>query len=144
MADPKRPVAHEATVPEILTHLVNVNEMLAEQGLEAPLAHLIQLRASQINRCAFCVKMHTRDARKDGETDARLDRLVVWDHVDDFSAKEKAVFAWTEALTTLDPKTDYGALREHLRAHLSDQQISVVTVAVGMINLWNRIGISSH
>ena len=144
MADPTRPVSHETTVPEIMAHLGSVHELLAEQGLEAPLAHLIQLRASQINGCAFCVKMHTRDARKDGETNARLDRLVVWAHVDDFTAKEKAVFAWTEALTTLDPKTDYGALRQALRAHLSDQQISVVTVAVGMINLWNRIAISSH
>ncbi len=144
MADPKRPVAYETMVPEVMAHLGAVHDMLAEHGLEAKLAHLIQLRASQINRCAFCVKMHTRDARKDGETDARLDRLVVWDHVNDFTAAEKAVFAWTDALTTLDPKTDYGALRQELRAHLTDQQISVVTVAVGMINMWNRIGVSGH
>lgn len=144
MTDTTRAVAHEETIPEVMAHLGEVHRLLAKHGFEAPLSHLIELRASQINGCAFCVQMHSHDARRDGETDARLDRLIVWDHVSDFSEKEKAVFAWTEALTVLDPKTNYGALRAELRVHLSEREISVVTTAIAMINLWNRIQISKH
>lgn len=88
--------------------------------------------------------MHTKEARDDGETNERLDRLVVWDHVSDFSAKERAALAWTEALTQIERKTDYGALRAELRAHFSDAEISALTTTVAMINLWNRIQVSAH
>ena len=74
----------------------------------------------------------------------RLDRLVVWDQVGDFSAAEQAALAWTESLTTLDPKADLGPLRARLRAHFSDPEIGLLTATVAMINLWNRINISRH
>ncbi|MDK1383996.1 hypothetical protein QN224_01075 [Sinorhizobium sp. 8-89] len=74
----------------------------------------------------------------------RLDRIVVWDQVGDFSEREKAALAWTEALTELEPRTDFASLRARLREHFSDNEISVITSTVAMINLWNRIQISRH
>lgn len=138
------PVNHSRTIPEAFKALLHVHEVLDATGFDRTVHHLVLLRASQINGCAYCVKMHTREAREDGETNERLDRLVVWDQVDDFSPKERAALAWTEALTSLDRKTDYGALRAGLRRHFSDSEIGVLTTTVGMINLWNRLQVSAH
>lgn len=88
--------------------------------------------------------MHINEAREDGETNERLDRLVVWNQSSDFSARERAALAWTEALTQLDRKTDYEPLRSALQAHFSQAEISALTATVAMINLWNRIQISAH
>ena len=137
-------VRYEQVVPDILESMAGVHQVMDRHGLDRTIHHLVQLRASQINRCGFCVKMHTREARDDGETGERLDRLVVWDQVRDFDDREQAALAWTEALTTLDPKTDLGALRARLRAHFSDEEIGALTATVAMINLWNRINISRH
>lgn len=139
-----KPVNHFQTIPDVIQALTRVHEAIDTQGLDRMLHHLVQLRASQLNACAYCVKMHTREAREDGETNERLDRLVVWEHVSDFSPKERAALAWTEALTRLDHRTDYGALRSVLREHFSDTEISALTATVAMINLWNRIQISGH
>ncbi|WP_438030633.1 carboxymuconolactone decarboxylase family protein [Sorangium sp. So ce233] len=137
-------VKYEQEIPDVLQALAGVHKVLDGYGLERKLIHLVQLRASQINQCAFCVKMHTREARQDGETNDRLDRVVVWEHVRDFSERERAAFAWTEALTVLDRRTDYAALRARLREHFSDREIGALTAAVAMINLWNRIQVSGH
>jgi AhpD family alkylhydroperoxidase len=138
------PVRIDLAIPEVFPTLLKVSETIAAQGLDKKLQHLIHLRASQINGCAFCVKMHLREAREDGETQDRLDRLVVWAHVNDFTEAEKAALAWTEALTTLDHKTDYASLRGRLRASFTDKEIGALTANIGMINLWNRIQVSAH
>ena len=138
------PVEYETQIGPLLGHLGQVHGMMEKAGLPRQLSHLIELRVSQINRCGFCVKMHTREARKDGETSDRLDRLAVWDSVDDFSHAEKAAFAWAEALTYMERATAFGALRAALRAHFDDHQISLITACTCMINLWNRIQISKH
>lgn len=130
--------------PVLYQAFSQAQEAIQEAGLSPTLHHLVVLRASQINGCAFCVKMHTREARRDGETDARLDRLIVWRHVDDFSDAEKAALAWTEALTVLKDDTEYGPLRARLREHFSDEQISTLTATVAMINVWNRVQVSQH
>ena len=124
--------------------LADVETVLDGAGLAPALRHLVLLRASQINGCAFCVDMHTRDARRDGETSARLDHLVVWRDVDHFTAGERAAFAWTEALTRLDPPQNLDALRAELARHFDDSEIAALTIMVGMINLWNRLNIASH
>ena len=138
------PVDLQALMPDVIGALTKVHGALAAHKPDAMLEHLVQLRASQINGCGFCVKMHTGDARKDGETNERLDRLIVWRHVSDFSPAERAAFAWTEALTDLAGGHDLPALRAELRAHFSDEQIAVLTANIAMINLWNRIQISTH
>lgn len=139
-----KPVNHYKNVPNVFGALENVHGAIDGHGLDRMLHHLVQLRASQLNGCAYCVKMHTREAREDGETNDRLDRLTVWRHVSDFTAKERAALAWTEALTQLDGKTDYGPLRAGLREHFSEAEISALTATVAMINLWNRIQVSMH
>ncbi|MGH8081901.1 MAG: carboxymuconolactone decarboxylase family protein [Lysobacter sp.] len=142
------PIKYEREIPDILLKLGTAHTAVqsAIDNLAVPRAiyHLIKLRASQINGCAHCVKMHLHEARADGESDERLDRLVVWRHVDDFNPAERAALAWTEALTTLDPAAGYGALRGELRAHYDDKQIGTLTAVVAMINLWNRLRVSQH
>ncbi|MEL6962682.1 MAG: carboxymuconolactone decarboxylase family protein [Pseudomonadota bacterium] len=139
-----RAVSYEQTIPDVLTSLVDVHQVLEEQGFDRKLRHLAHLRASQINRCGFCIKMHIREAREDGETSERLDRVVVWDQVSDFSEAEKAALAWTEALTVLDSTVDLGSLRSRLRQHFTDKDIGILTATIAMINLWNRINVSKH
>lgn len=143
MSDTKS-VKYEREISDILKSMAGIHQVMDKYGLDRTIHHLVQLRASQINRCGFCVKMHTSEAREDGETSERLDRVVVWDQVDDFTGQEKAALAWTEALTALDSGVDLGVLRARLREHFSDQEIGVLTATVAMINLWNRINISRH
>lgn len=91
------------------------------------LIRLMQLRASQINGCAFCVDMHTREAREDDETSERLDRVVVWCHVDSFSPKERAALAWTEVLTVLDPNFRAGESAGRTGAFRNGPSFELVT-----------------
>ncbi|QDG75226.1 carboxymuconolactone decarboxylase family protein [Labrenzia sp. PHM005] len=138
------PVNHHQQIPAIAQTLGGVSASFVKEGLEAKLQHLVDLRVSQINQCAFCVKMHTKEAHEAGETSERLERLIVWRHVPDFSEKEKAAFAWAEALTYANSETQYGPLRANLRQHFSENEISLLTAAIGMINLWNRVQISNY
>ncbi|HEX2885759.1 carboxymuconolactone decarboxylase family protein [Vineibacter terrae] len=137
-------VKYEQVVPDVLQAMAGVHKVMDTHGFDPMIRHLVQLRASQINGCAFCIKMHTKEARQDGETDERLDRVIVWRHVHDFSEREKAALAWTEALTRLDDNTDLGALRARLRRYFTEPEIGVLTAIVAMINLWNRIQVSRH
>ncbi|MGA4633815.1 carboxymuconolactone decarboxylase family protein [Pseudomonas solani] len=139
-----RAVRYEQEIPQVLAVLGNVHVEMDKLDLPPALVHLVHLRASQLNGCAFCVRMHTREAREGGETSERLDRLVVWRHSGDFSAAEKAALAWTEALTRIDDERDYAVLRQALREHFSETQIAALTTQVAMINLWNRIQVSKH
>jgi AhpD family alkylhydroperoxidase len=138
------PFRHDLNLPAVYQAFIAAETAAVGAGIDAHLTHLVKLRASQLNQCAFCVKMHAKEARDDGETNERLDRLVVWSHVSDFTDKEKAALAWTEALTQLSPTADYAPLRAELRAHFTDAEAGVLTSAVGMINLWNRLQVSGH
>lgn len=138
------PIRYDQQLPDVFPALLAVHRAVDTHGLDRTIHHLVLVRASQINGCAHCLKMHFREAREHGETQDRLDRVIVWDHVGDFSEPEKAALAWTEALTMLDRKTDYGSLRARLRLHFSDEQIAALTTTVGMINFWNRLQVSTH
>lgn len=135
---------YERHAPEVMQALVDAQAAVRAAGVEAGLSHLVHLRASQINGCAFCVRMHAREAREAGESNERLDRLVVWEHMHDYSPRERAALAWTEALTRLEPRTDYAALRADLLEHFSEREATALTADVAMINLWNRVAISRH
>ncbi len=137
-------VQYERHAPEILQAFAAAQATVRAAGVEPTLSHLVHLRASQINGCAFCVKMHTREAREAGESNERLDRLVVWEHMSDYTPRERAALAWTEALTRLEPRTDYAALRADLLEHFSAREVTALTADVAMINLWNRVAISRH
>jgi AhpD family alkylhydroperoxidase len=137
-------IRYPQQAPAVMQALAQVNPAINALGLGATLHHLVVLRASQINGCAHCVKMHTQDARRDGETSERLDRLVVWRHVDDYSPREKAALAFTEAMTRLDDQSALPDLRAALREHFSEQEIAALGAEIAMINLWNRISISNQ
>lgn len=137
-------VNYEKEIPEVLKAMAQVHQTMDRHGFNRTIHHLVQLRASQINQCGYCVKLHTKEARQDGETNERLDRVIVWNQVNDFTKKERAALAWTEALTSLKPNTDLSVLRTMLREHFTEKEIGILTSTVAMINLWNRINISRH
>jgi len=127
-----------------IEHLVKVEEVLKASGFDPILRHLIKLRVSQINGCAYCVNMHNREAREDGETNERLDHVVVWRHVDLFTDAEKAALAWAEALTTRGTNVNLEELHDRLEQHFSREDIGTLTLIVVMINNWNRLQIAMH
>lgn len=137
-------IKFEQEIPDVIQAMVEVHKVMNGHKLDHKIRHLVHLRASQMNGCAFCIKMHTREAREDGETNERLDRVIVWNHVSDFDEREKAALAWTEALTDIDQKVDLGALRATLRQHFSDKEIGALTAEVAAINFWNRMQVSRH
>lgn len=110
-----------------------------DTGIDHRLLHLLKIRASQINHCAYCVDMHTKEARRDGLSDQWINLISVWRESPVFDAKERAVLGWTEALTnvaqTHAPDADY----EALRAFFSEAEMTNLTVAIGTINVWNRL-----
>ncbi|MCZ4279138.1 carboxymuconolactone decarboxylase family protein [Kiloniella laminariae] len=140
--NPLQAVKYEQEIPDILKSLASVHTVMDSHGFDRSLHHLVQLRASQMNRCAFCIKMHSKEAREDGETTTRLDRLIVWDKVTDFTPKERAALRWTEALTSMAHNVNLGELRAELREHFTEKEIGILTGTIAMINLWNRIQIS--
>jgi AhpD family alkylhydroperoxidase len=130
--------------PAILQALTEMERLISQQGFDRALYHLVTLRASQLNRCSHCIAYHLREARQDGETDERLDRVIVFDMVEDFTEREKAALAWTEALTTFDRAHDLAGLRVRLNESFTENEIAVLTIIVAMSNLWNRIRVAGH
>lgn len=107
-------------------------------GLERPLLKLVEIRASQINGCAFCLAMHTREARKLGETDERMHLLNAWREAPVFSARERAAMAWTEAVTLISAHRVPDDVYDEARRHFSEKELVDLTAAVIAINGWNR------
>lgn len=132
------------TAPKAIEAFVNVETQLESSSLSPLLRHLVKLRVSQINGCAFCVNMHIREAREDQEKEARLDNLVVWREVDDYSDAERAALAWAEALTTHGTGASLGDLHDALTAHFGKEEIDALTLVIVMINNWNRLQIATH
>jgi AhpD family alkylhydroperoxidase len=110
-------------------------------GLEASLLELVKTRASQINGCAFCLEMHTREARAAGESEARLYLLPAWRESPLYTARERAALEWTEALTRLAETHAPDSAWEAVKVEFSEAEIVDLTVAIGMINTWNRLAV---
>jgi AhpD family alkylhydroperoxidase len=121
--------------------LFAIGKYLANSGLEASLRHLVKIRASQINGCAYCIDMHTIDARADGETEQRIYALNAWRETPFFTDRERAALAWTEAVTLI-PGGVSDELYDQTREHFSEQELVDLTWAVAEINAWNRMSIS--
>jgi AhpD family alkylhydroperoxidase len=113
-----------------------------ESGLERPLIELVKMRASQINGCAFCLDMHSKDARAAGETEQRLYVLSAWREAPFYSPRERAALAWTEAVTLLPQGGPDDELFAEVRAHFDEREIVELTMAVITINGWNRLAVS--
>lgn len=110
-------------------------------GLEHSLLELVKTRASQINGCAYCLDMHTKDARAAGETEQRLYTLSAWRETPFFSERERAALAWTEAVTRLPDAHAGDAVFAPLREHFSEKEIVDLTLAIIAINGWNRLAV---
>ena len=132
------------SMPDALTAFMKVEELIGQSELDARLRHLIKLRASQINGCIYCINMHLKEARQDGETQSRLDQLIVWRQTDLFTPAEKAALDWTEALTTGGTNRNLDPLHSRLSEHFTHDQIDALTPAIIMINSWNRMQIANH
>jgi AhpD family alkylhydroperoxidase len=111
-------------------------------GLESPLLELVRLRASQMNGCAYCVDMHTKDARAGGDTEQRLYAVSVWEEAPFFTERERAALAWTEAVTRVGDSHVPDALYEKVRKHFNEKELVDLTLAIIAINGWNRLAIS--
>jgi AhpD family alkylhydroperoxidase len=128
--------------PETIKALSAVEAQITASGLEKSLIELVKTRASQINGCAFCINMHTQDARKLGETEQRLYMLSAWRESPLYTDRERAALAWTEAVTLIADTHAPDDLYEELRAHFSEPEMVNLTMLIGAINAWNRIAIS--
>ena len=127
--------------PDAFKAMLALETAVSKLGLEKSLLELVKLRSSQINGCAFCIDMHTADARKEGETERRLYAVTAWREAPFFTGRERAALAWTEALTRISethaPDADYALLSEHF----NPKEMVDLTVAINAINGWNRLAV---
>src|ERR1700760_859123 len=125
--------------PETIKALVAVEDQVKASGLELSLIELVKTRASQINGCAYCIDMHTTDARKNGESEQRLYLLNAWRESPLYSDRERAALEWTEALTLLPETHAPDATYQALQAHFSAEEQVALTLLIVVINGWNRL-----
>ncbi|MCW6033017.1 MULTISPECIES: carboxymuconolactone decarboxylase family protein [unclassified Pantoea] len=137
-------VNHFKTVPTLVKTMSDLSMNVSNVSLETSLKHLVDLRASQLNQCAFCVDMHVKEAKLHGERELRLHHVAIWRESPLFTAKEKAALALTEALTRLGDHGIDEALYNEVRAHFSEVETSELTFCIAVINTWNRLMVLSQ
>ena len=135
---------YQSYAPELMKHVYALNKAVDECGLEKSLLHLVKLRSSQINGCSFCVDMHSKEALRDGDTQQRVFLVSAWKESPLFSDRERAAFAYTDAVTKIADQGVPDALWEATRQYFSEEELTKLTIAIGMINIWNRICVSFH
>ncbi|WNG24627.1 carboxymuconolactone decarboxylase family protein [Cystobacter fuscus] len=133
-----------AVAPGAYRAMLGLEKYLSECGLEEGLLHLVKLRASQLNGCAYCIDMHWKDARALGETEQRLYGLGAWEESPYYSDRERAAFSWTESLTNLGEGHVPDSVYEAVKPHFSERELADLTFAVVTINAWNRLAIASR
>lgn len=134
-------IDYAATAPGALQAMYALERYVRESGLERPLLELLKLRASQLNGCAYCLDMHSKDALAAGETPQRLILLDAWREAPCYSPRERAALAWTEAVTRIGDAGVSDGLRDQTRQQFSDRELVDLTMAVIAINGWNRLAI---
>jgi AhpD family alkylhydroperoxidase len=133
---------YAAVAPGAMKAMKGLQAYINTTDLEHSLLELVKLRASQINGCAYCVNLHAHDARTHGETEQRIYSLSVWREAPFYTDRERAALEWTEALTLLAETHVPDAVFEAVRPHFSDKDLADLTLAVVLINGWNRFGVS--
>ena len=128
--------------PGISQAMGGLQRAVHESGLEPSLLELVKTRASQINGCAFCLDMHTKDARAGGETEQRLYALSAWRETPFYTDRERAALAWTEAVTLIAESHVPDDVYEQAREQFSEQELAYLTLAIIAINGWNRLAVS--
>src|SRR5215467_3234665 len=129
---------------EPLRSLYTIERYLYDSGIDVKLLHMLKLRASQTNGCAYCIDMHWKDAKAAGETEQRLYGLGAWRESPYYRDKERAALEWTEAVTLVSETHVPDDVYARVRAQYSEKEIVDLTLAVAMINLWNRVAISDR
>jgi AhpD family alkylhydroperoxidase len=128
--------------PETYKALLGVHQHLSRAFPDAKLRALIEIRASQINGCAYCLDLHTTEARHLGESQQRLDCLAAWRETPFFTERERAALGWTEAITLVAETRAPDAVFDEVKKHFSEAELVDLTAAIGMINLWNRLSVA--
>jgi len=131
-----------AVAPQGIHGMRGLEEYVRRCGLEPKLLELVRLRASQINGCAYCIDMHTKDARLEAESEQRLYALSAWHETPFYSDRERAALAWTEAVTRIGEHGVLDELYEEARRYFTEKELVDLTLAVITINGWNRLAIS--
>jgi AhpD family alkylhydroperoxidase len=127
--------------PEGIHAVLNLEKVIRASGLEPSLLELVKIRASQINGCAYCLDMHSKDARAAGETEQRLYALSAWRETSFYTPRERAALAWTEAITNIQQGHAPDSVYEEVRKEFSEAELVRLTLAIAQINTWNRIAI---
>ena len=128
--------------PKAVQLLLAIERYLHGSSLGSGLQHLVKTRASQINGCAYCLDMHTKDARAEGESEQRLYALDAWRETPFFDERERAALEWTEAVTCISFGHASDEVFERVREHFSEEELADLTLAIVAINGWNRLAIS--
>lgn len=132
---------YRAASPETYASVRGVEACIQSSGLEKSLIELVKMRASQINGCAFCLDMHSKDARRNGETEQRLYLLSAWRESPLYSDRERAALAWTECLTQVATDGAPDDVYAAVQASFEPKERVDLTILIGLINLWNRLAI---
>ena len=132
------------TAPGVYEAMEGLEKYLEQCGLEKSLLFLVQLRASQMNGCAYCLDMHWKDLRAIGEKEQRLYSLDAWRECPYYTDRERAALAWTEAVTLIAQGHAPDAVYEQARSHFNEKELSDLTLAVASINAWNRLSIAAR
>jgi AhpD family alkylhydroperoxidase len=135
-------IEYAKVAPDAMTAMLGLETYVRHCGLEGHLIELVKLRASQINGCAYCIDMHTKDARAEGETEQRLYAMVAWEETPFFTERERAALAWTEAVTLVGHGHVPDDIYEQACRSFGDRELIDLTLAVIVINGWNRLAIS--
>jgi len=133
---------HTKQYQEPMKALFSVEAYLRHASIAGNLKHLVYLRASHLNGCAYCIDMHWKDLRALGESEQRLYGVAAWAESPYYTPRERAAFLWTDSVTQLHPSHVSDDVYTQVREHFSEQEIVDLTLAVGMINLWNRVSIA--
>lgn len=128
--------------PHALTAMRGLERVVRESGLETPLLELVRMRSSQMNGCAYCLDMHSKDARAAGETEQRLHTLSAWRETAFFTDRERSALEWTESVTDVAHSHVPDTIYERVREHFTATELVNLTMAIVAINGWNRIAIS--
>jgi AhpD family alkylhydroperoxidase len=130
--------------PGVIQSMLGLERQVHQAGLDHTLLDLVRVRASQINACAYCLDMHSKDARANGETEQRLYGLAAWRETPYYSARERAALEWTEALTLVADTQVPDDVYERVRAQFSEDELMYLSLAVVSINGWNRLNIAAR
>jgi AhpD family alkylhydroperoxidase len=130
--------------PEPYRALAGVEAWVKKSGIESGLLHMLKLRASQINGCAYCIDMHWKDAKTASESDQRLYGLDAWEESPYYTDRERAAIKWVEAVTDLHDGHVPDEVYEELKKHFNEQEVIALTWAAAAINAWNRLSIASR